>query len=75
MTLGYGNLGKPAADDGRRCAARRYRAAPATEISTRMPRPDEVSRLRLRPGVPVLDVLHTGVDRDGEPYEVGSALA
>jgi GntR family transcriptional regulator len=29
------------------------------EVSTRMPRPDEVSALRLRPGVPVLDVWHT----------------
>ena len=40
------------------------------EISTRMPRPEEVSHLRLRPGVPVLDVLHTSIDQNGEPYEV-----
>jgi len=40
------------------------------EISTRMPRPEEVSHLRLRPGVPVLDVLHTSTDQNGEPYEV-----
>jgi GntR family transcriptional regulator len=29
------------------------------EVSTRMPRPDEVTALHLRPGVPVLDVWHT----------------
>jgi hypothetical protein len=31
---------------------------------------DEVRALRLRPGVPVLDVWHTGIDQDGEPYEL-----
>jgi GntR family transcriptional regulator len=40
------------------------------EISTRMPRPEEIRHLQLRPGVPVLDVLHTSIDQDGEPYEV-----
>jgi GntR family transcriptional regulator len=40
------------------------------EISTRMPRPEEISHLQLRPGVPVLDVLHTSIDQGGEPYEV-----
>jgi len=40
------------------------------EISTRMPRPGEISHLQLRPGVPVLEVLHTSIDQDGEPYEV-----
>jgi UTRA domain len=40
------------------------------EISARMPRPDERSRLRLPPGVPVLDVLHTSIDQDGHPYEL-----
>ena len=40
------------------------------EISTRMPTPEEVSYLRLRPGVPVIDVLHTSIDQDSEPYEV-----
>lgn len=40
------------------------------EVSTRMPTPDEVHWLELRPGVPVLDVLHTSIDQDGEPYEV-----
>jgi GntR family transcriptional regulator len=40
------------------------------EVSTRMPRPDETAALQLRPGVPVLDVWHTSIDQDGEPYEL-----
>jgi len=40
------------------------------EVSTRMPRPDEIAALQLRPGVPVLDVWHTSLDQDGEPYEL-----
>jgi GntR family transcriptional regulator len=40
------------------------------EVSTRMPRPDEIRALQLRPGVPVLDVWHTSIDHDGEPYEL-----
>ncbi len=40
------------------------------EISVRMPRPDESRYLHLRPGVPVLDVWHTSIDQDGEPYEL-----
>ena len=40
------------------------------EVSTRMPRPEETRLLRLRPGVPVLDVWHTSLDQDGEPYEL-----
>lgn len=40
------------------------------EISARMPTPDEREHLRLSPGVPVLDVLHTSIDTDGEPYEL-----
>jgi GntR family transcriptional regulator len=40
------------------------------EVSTRMPRPDETQALQLRPGVPVLDVWHTSIDQDGEPYEL-----
>jgi len=35
-----------------------------------MPRPDEVRSLHLRPGVPVLDVWHTSLDQDSEPYEL-----
>ncbi len=40
------------------------------EVSARMPRPDESRYLKLRPGVPVIDVLHTSIDQDGEPYEL-----
>jgi len=40
------------------------------EVSTRMPRPEETRQLRLRPGVPVLDVWHTSIDQDGQPYEL-----
>jgi GntR family transcriptional regulator len=39
-------------------------------VSTRMPRPDETAALHPRPGVPVPDVRHTSIDRDGEPYEL-----
>jgi GntR family transcriptional regulator len=40
------------------------------EIGARMPTPEEREHLRLSQGVPVLDVLHTSIDTDGEPYEL-----
>ncbi|WP_286958655.1 GntR family transcriptional regulator [Arsenicicoccus sp. UBA7492] len=40
------------------------------EISARMPTPEEVTTLRIPDGVPVLDVLHTGYDDQGRPFEV-----
>jgi GntR family transcriptional regulator len=40
------------------------------EISARMPHPGESRYLHLQPGVPVLDVWHTSIDQDGEPYEL-----
>lgn len=40
------------------------------EVSARMPTPDERRRLRLTPGVPVLDVLHTSLDENGDAYEL-----
>jgi GntR family transcriptional regulator len=40
------------------------------EISTRMPRRDEISYLELPPGTPVLDILHSGSDNDGTALEV-----
>ena len=40
------------------------------EVVARMPTPEERERLQLPPGVPVLDVLHTSLDQDGEPYEL-----
>jgi GntR family transcriptional regulator len=40
------------------------------EVIARMPGPDEASFLQLLPGIPVLDVLHTSIDQDNEPFEV-----
>jgi len=40
------------------------------EVTARMPTPDEQGYLRLPPGVPVLDVLHTSLDQNSEPYEL-----
>jgi GntR family transcriptional regulator len=40
------------------------------EISARMPRAEETQHLQLLPGVPVIDVLHTSLDQDNEPYEL-----
>jgi GntR family transcriptional regulator len=40
------------------------------EITARMASHDETRALDLPPGVPVLDVLHTSFDQDGEPFEV-----
>ena len=39
-------------------------------VGTLMHRPEESRLLRLCPGVPVLDVWHTSIDQDGEPYEL-----
>lgn len=40
------------------------------EITARMPTPTEAAVLDLPSGVPVLEVLHTSLDQDGEPFEV-----
>ncbi|MDH2393140.1 GntR family transcriptional regulator [Streptomyces sp. HNM0663] len=40
------------------------------EITARMPTPEEVGHLELPQGVPVIEVMHTSLDQDGEPYEV-----
>lgn len=40
------------------------------EVTARMPTPEENRLLRLQAGVPVLDVWHTSIDQDGEPYEL-----
>ncbi|QEU93993.1 GntR family transcriptional regulator [Streptomyces kanamyceticus] len=40
------------------------------EITARMPTPEEVRYLNLSPGIPVIEVMHTSLDQDGEPYEV-----
>ncbi|WP_050668246.1 UTRA domain-containing protein [Luteipulveratus halotolerans] len=40
------------------------------EVSARMPGPDEARRLHIPDGIPVLEVLHTGIDTAGRPFEV-----
>lgn len=40
------------------------------EVSARMPNPDEVRGLAIPDGVPVIDVLHTGIDDQGRAFEV-----
>lgn len=40
------------------------------EVTARMPTPEERAGLELPDGVPVLDVLHTGIDQHGRPFEV-----
>ena len=40
------------------------------EVTARMPTPDETAGLAIPDGVPVLDVLHTGIDAAGQPFEV-----
>lgn len=40
------------------------------EILARMASYDEATTLDLSPGVPVLEVLHTSFDQDGQPFEV-----
>jgi GntR family transcriptional regulator len=40
------------------------------EISSRMPNPDEITGLAMPPGVPVIEVLHTGYDEQKRPFEV-----
>lgn len=39
------------------------------EITARMPRPDEVTTLSIPPGVPVIELLHTGLDQHGRAFE------
>jgi len=40
------------------------------EVSARMPTPDEAKRLAIPYGVPVIEVLHTGIDDKGRRFEV-----
>ena len=39
-------------------------------VNARMPKEEEVQYLQLPPGVPVMDLLHTSIDQNGEPYEL-----
>jgi GntR family transcriptional regulator len=40
------------------------------EVTARMPTPDEAQGLAIPDGVPVLDVLHTGIDQQDRAFEV-----
>ncbi|WP_025273404.1 GntR family transcriptional regulator [Haloglycomyces albus] len=40
------------------------------EISSRMPTADETKRLEVPAGVPIIEVVHTGLDQEKEPFEV-----
>jgi GntR family transcriptional regulator len=40
------------------------------EVSARMPNSDEAARLAVPPGVPIIEVLHTGYDPEDRPFEV-----
>ena len=40
------------------------------EVTARMPTPGETQGLAIPDGVPVLDVLHTGIDSDGQAFEI-----
>lgn len=40
------------------------------EVTSRMPTPEEADGLQVPDGVPVLVVLHTGIDQDRRPFEV-----
>ncbi|GHD23415.1 GntR family transcriptional regulator [Nocardiopsis kunsanensis] len=40
------------------------------EVRARMPSPEETSGLQIPEGVPVLDVVHTGINPEGAPFEV-----
>jgi GntR family transcriptional regulator len=40
------------------------------EVTARMPTPEEAEGLQVPDGVPILDVLHTGINQEGTPFEV-----
>ncbi|MDX6264246.1 MAG: GntR family transcriptional regulator [Kribbellaceae bacterium] len=40
------------------------------EVTARMPTPTEIRGLAIPDGVPVLEVMHTGIDQDAAPFEV-----
>lgn len=62
--LGKGDLYARFEDQGYRITYTRE------EVAARMPTQDEVTGLMLPDGVPVLVVLHTGLDQDRRPFEV-----
>lgn len=40
------------------------------DVTVRMPTPDETRLMKLRTGVPVIDLWHTSLDQNGEPFEL-----
>ncbi|MFJ7422441.1 GntR family transcriptional regulator [Streptomyces uncialis] len=44
------------------------------ELYIRMPRPEEVERLKLRAGTPIAELISTGHDDDGRPVQVTSCI-
>lgn len=62
--LGSGDLYARLEDQGHRITYTRE------EVTARMPTPEESSGLALPDGVPVLVVLHTGLDQQRQPFEV-----
>lgn len=62
--LGHGDLYARFEDVGHRISRTRE------EVIARMPTPDEREGLDIPDGVPILDVLHTGIDQDNQPFEV-----
>lgn len=62
--MGKGSLYGRFEDRGHRITAIRE------EISSRMPTPEETSGLKIPAGVPVIEVTHTGIDQDEQPFEV-----
>ncbi|MFE9242783.1 GntR family transcriptional regulator [Nocardiopsis sp. NPDC006938] len=62
--LGKGSLYARFEDRGHRITRSRE------EVSARIPTPQEARGLMVPSGVPVLEVLHTGIDQGGRPFEV-----
>ncbi|WP_051325543.1 GntR family transcriptional regulator [Glycomyces tenuis] len=62
--MGKGSLYGRFEDQGHRITSIRE------EISSRMPTPEETEGLKVPAGVPVIDVVHTGIDQDEQPFEV-----
>jgi GntR family transcriptional regulator len=62
--LGRGSLYSRFADLGHQVARVRE------HVISRLPTPDEAANLRIPAGVPVLDILHTSYDDQGQPFEV-----
>jgi len=62
--LGQGSLYARLEERGHRITSIRE------EISSRMPSPEEVESLHIPIGTPVIEVIHTSLDQEREPFEV-----